>query len=641
MLATRRVFSSSHHHLRSSLRTVNPTILVLRFHRMSAHGQAGQVRTAPDSEVELPESKKPRVEIEEGDSIMSSTIQRNNKVHMQATDQRPKVEPKKSRRKSKLKKIELPEPCSPEDVLWQEIKLVLGADVVEKAIEEGVQLESPFSPQEEVEVVVKSLSPGGDAIAISTNEKHHKTPWAIVVPFSLPGEIVRAKVYRNARMHSIADFVKVIQPNPELRDDSRIQCRYFGKCGGCQYQMLSYESQLSLKREVIVKAYQNFSGLGQTSVPIVLPTIGSPLQYGYRTKITPHFEAASKSLLKKWQQANIDKDEVKEQPDWLKIGFNVVGTRKVLDIEECPIATPIINEALTTERARVIRNAYTFKRGASLILRDSLDPSITLPPDVTSVSNVDQYLSDALSKHVCITSHKASIREKVGGFLFEYPASSFFQNNNSVLVPLTDYVKEAIFPSGAEKPRPTHLVDTYCGSGLFAITLSPYFKTISGIELSVESIRSAQSNVKLNNSLRAIPSYNKLIPSSSSTSSPTSSTHGPVITFKSGTASDIFSSVSSFPRHETVIVIDPPRKGCDEEFIRQVVQFRPAALVYVSCNVHTQARDVGMLLRMVDEAEEKCDETEKRGRYQLESLRGFDLFPQTAHVESVAVLRLI
>ena len=100
--------------------------------------------------------------------------------------------------------------------------------------------------------------------------------------------------------------------------------------------------------------------MSQPSVPPVLPTIGSPLKYGYRTKITPHFEAAPKSLLKIKQQDKTDHDEVKEQPDWLKIGFNLVGTRKVLDIEECPIATPVINEALVIERARVVRYIESF-----------------------------------------------------------------------------------------------------------------------------------------------------------------------------------------------------------------------------------------------------------------------------------------
>lgn len=77
----------------------------------------------------------------------------------------------------------------------------------------------------------------GDAVAVPIEEEEAKTPWVVILPFSLPGEVVRAKVYRNARMHSVADLVEVITPNLALRDDSRVQCRYFSKCGGCQYQV--------------------------------------------------------------------------------------------------------------------------------------------------------------------------------------------------------------------------------------------------------------------------------------------------------------------------------------------------------------------------------------------------------------------
>jgi tRNA (uracil-5-)-methyltransferase len=82
--------------------------------------------------------------------------------------------------------------------------------------------------------------------------------------------------------------------------------------------------------------------------------------------------------------------------------------------------------------------------------------------------------------------------------------------------------------------------------------------------------------------------------------------------------------VQELPPDETVIVIDPPRKGCDDKFIEQLLLFGASTVVYVSCNVHTQARDVGKIVR-------------GGGGYALESLRGFDLFPQTAHVESVSV----
>ena len=110
------------------------------------------------------------------------------------------------------------------------------------------------------------------------------------------------------------------------------------------------------------------------------------------------------------------------------------------------------------------------------------------------------------------------------------------------------------------------------------------------------------------------------------------------VTFRAGDAADIFSVVSDFPAEKTAIIIDPPRKGCDENFIDQLLAFRSSTVVYVSCNVHTQARDVGMLL---NKSEAEVKEGKKEGRYVLESVRGFDLFPQTAHVESVAVLRLV
>ena len=101
-----------------------------------------------------------------------------------------------------------------------------------------------------------------------------------------------------------------------------------------------------------------------------------------------------------------------------------------------------------------------------------------------------------------------------------------------------------------------------------------------------------------------------------------------------GDASNIFATVQSFPRDQTAVIIDPPRKGSDEKFIDQLIDFGSSVVVYVSCNVHTQARDIGMIVR---KSQEKMGGKE----YTVESIRGFDLFPQTYHVESVAVLRLV
>lgn len=216
------------------------------------------------------------------------------------------------------------------------------------------------------------------------------------------------------------------------------------------------------------------------------------------------------------------------------------------------------------------------------------------------------------------------VREKVGDMLFDFNASSFFQNNNSVLVSLVDYVRSAIFPpstadntptsTSATRQAPSHLVDAYCGAGLFSIMLSPYFTKIAGIELSTESIAAATRNAELNR----LPEGR--------------------VTFRAGDAAHIFSVVPDFPPEATAVIIDPPRKGCDETFLDQLLAFRSTTVVYVSCNVHTQARDVGILLK---KSAGEMERGEKTGKYVLESVRGFDLFPQTAHVESVAVLRLV
>ena len=150
---------------------------------------------------------------------------------------------------------------------------------------------------------------------------------------------------------------------------------------------------------------------------------------------------------------------------------------------------------------------------------------------------------------------------------------------------------------------PRVLVDAYCGAGLFGIALASEFDLVSGVEISADSVRAASRNAKLNNLTNA--------------------------TFIAGNAEAIFKvrcvlvtelieQSIEFPAAQTTVLIDPPRKGCDDAFLRQLIAFGPAQVIYVSCNVHSQARDVGVLVR--------------DGRYALKSLRGADFFPQTHHV---------
>ena len=170
-------------------------------------------------------------------------------------------------------------------------------------------------------------------------------------------------------------------------------------------------------------------------------------------------------------------------------------------------------------------------------------------------------------------------------------ARDFFQNNPFILPAFTGYVRDQAAASGAR-----HLVDAYCGSGLFALTCAPAFEKVAGIEISESSVVFARQNAELNGIKNA--------------------------QFQVGDASAIFAGLL-FPAAETAVVIDPPRKGCDESFLRQLFVYSPRAVVYVSCDPATQMRD----LRLFTEA-----------GYALTAVQPFDLFPQTRHLECVITL---
>lgn len=486
-----------------------------------------------------------------------------------------------------------------------------GADQEEPASGEsapvaaGLQLEAALPERfTEIEVKVVEISSTGDGLAL-----HPPTNRIYVVPFSVPGDIVKAKVITHFPRdnYSLADFVSVVQPSP-LRDDSRVNCKYFSKCSGCQFQMLDYSEQLKHKKSIVEKAYKNFSQLPSELVPAILDTIGSPLQYEYRTKLTPHFDGPpgyrSRSNRRSDTKAAFDKVP--------EIGFMQKGKRATLDIEDCPIGTDAVRMGMKLERKRVAEELHKYQRGATILLRESTkriykgdseyQEDMETPPNTIKVTTPEY-----TDLKTCITDNKGESTEYIDKFLFTSIAGSFFQNNNSILPIFTQYIRDhALPPPGSyspDLPKIQYLIDAYSGSGLFTITLSSLFKSSTGIDISDASIISARRNAELNN------------------------LDASRCSFMAADAPKLFKQVT-YPKDETVVVIDPPRKGCDESFLSQLLKFGPRRVVYVSCNVHTQARDVGVLV----------NGSEEGVRYEIESLRGFDFFPQTGHVEGVAVL---
>lgn len=544
---------------------------------------------------------------------------------------------KRQRKEPKTSQVE----GSNEEVLLKDVKKLLAAHtVIGDCTQDASRPEQPHSPPyvplerfSEVEVTISQLSSTGDGLGLSSTLDH-----VYVVPFTLPGDVVKAKTVRYfpREQYTLTDFVQVVIP-AEKRDDTLVRCPYFARCSGCQFQMFPYADQLRHKRSVIVKAYQNFSNLVPELVPLIGETIGSPLQYGYRTKLTPHFDGPPGSL-KKNRKGRLDGVERKGFEEVPPVGFILKGTRRTIDIEDCPIGTDTVRSGMVSERNRIAATFTTFKKGATLLLRESTSRNFNVDPGAgadesglqapneakVEKDNPDAFKEEVVSTEIsateaatahrtrdtltykeiktCITNPNAISTEFVDDFKFSNPAGAFFQNNNSILSKFTTYIRDHVSPRNAKKGSLPikYLIDAYCGSGLFTITLASLFSSSMGIDIAMGSIVSAKENATQNNVTNA--------------------------SFITADASALFQEVQ-YPPEQTVVIIDPPRKGCDDAFLQQLLRFSPIRVVYVSCNVHTQARDVGVLAQ-----------GNKESRYEIESLQGFDFFPQTSHVEGVAIL---
>lgn len=399
----------------------------------------------------------------------------------------------------------------------------------------------PFPYRTEIELEISTLTNLGVGLGRVTVGEGK---WVVMVPFTLPGEKVRARVYRNHKNYSEADLLAVLTPSPHRIDP---KCPLFGTCGGCQYQHLAYAEQLKWKRQQVEELLKYMAGVEFA----VNPVIGSPKEFGYRSKITPHFKA--------WN---------KVPPAESPIGFLKQGTRfDLVDVPRCEIATAEINDKLPEVRAKTRARlaAGEYKRDATLLLRHAQEG--------------------------VITDYDAVIHEKVGDLRLHFLARDFFQNNPFILPAFTGYVRAQAAASGAK-----FLVDAYCGSGLFALSCAPAFEKVAGIEISETSIKFATENAAANGITNA--------------------------TFRAGDAAQIFAGLE-FPAADTAVVIDPPRKGCDESFLQQLFTFGPRTVVYVSCDPATQMRDLKGFLA---------------AGYRLTAVQPFDLFPQTRHLECVITL---
>ena len=240
--------------------------------------------------------------------------------------------------------------------------------------------------------------------------------FVVFVPFVAAGEVVEAEVTEVKKRFARARLLRVVAPSPERVEPL---CRYFGECGGCQYQHLAYPAQLRLKHKQIGDLFER---IGRFDPGLIAPVVPCPQPYGYRNRIM---------IRSQW-------DKFKQG---LNIGFLRADSRLVVDLDECKIAEPALNEQI-----KYVRAHPPPKGGIKVVLR--------IPPQG-----------------------------------WEVPPDSFFQNNFFLLPGLVQVVRDRLREGGTR-----HLLDVYCGVGFFSIELGDLVESFVGVELDRLAIQAARRN---------------------------------------------------------------------------------------------------------------------------------------------------
>ena len=361
----------------------------------------------------------------------------------------------------------------------------------------------------------------------------------IFVRYALPGEYIRANIYRETSSYAMAEPVEIIQPSP-LR--IKPLCPYFGLCGGCDYQMMDYSKQLEVKNTLLVETFNRIAGL---DIEKFLRVIPSPSPFNYRNTET-----------------------FKVDPKKKKIGFFRRDTKFIVDIESCFLAMEKINQALNDVRNQSEFPPHNFK------VRTTNDGDT-----VVNFIKTEKYEDRPVYERVLVNGREIK---------FKISKDSFFQVNNYVIPLWLENIIEFLEPEGKEV-----VYDLYCGIGLITLFVSYYAKKTVGIEIAKSSVKDAVHNMKINNIntdvsfiLGAVEEKLKYLP-----------------------AADVY-------------IIDPPRKGMAKECIEFIKEFQPKKIIYSSCKPSTMARDISLL----------------KDFYHLERISLVDMFPQTHHMETLALL---
>jgi|GEM_PF-19776 len=444
-----------------------------------------------------------------------------------------------------------------------------------------------------VTVTIKRIGINGEGVGYFRRK-------TIFVPGALPGEVVQAKAVKVEN-----SYIQGTLEHIEKRSPSRVAppCPVYIECGGCQLQHLSYAGQLAAKEALVREAFERYTGIRELPLR---PIFGMDEPWSYRNKAQ--------------LQAG-------RQDGRMITGLYAAGSHRLVDISGCPIQHPGLNRVmrevsriadelgvpvyderqhrgvLRTVVARIGWRSQEVQltlvtASAELPQREALIQCIrqALPEVVTLAQNVHPGKDSLIfGEETNILWGREQLDEELGELRFALSPRAFFQLNPSQTVKLYDAVKEAAALTGRET-----VVDAYCGTGTIGLWLAPLASEVRGIELIEDAVADARRNAQrsgLTNARFYVDRAERLLPQ----------------WVREGL-------------HPDIVVVDPPRTGCDAALLGALLAAKPQRLVYVSCNPSTLAKDCKPLLA---------------GGYRLEWVQPVDMFPQTAHVECVIGLQRI
>lgn len=448
---------------------------------------------------------------------------------------------------------------------------------------------------------IESLSFGGYGFA-----KHNGI--VIFVEKGLPGQHVEAFIFKKQKKFYKARINKVLAQTNKI---TNARCKHFDDCGGCSFQTLDYEHQISEKYNQIIDL---FSHIGRLKKIKVNPILKAENIYNYRNKM--EFAISNNPWFEKYNPV-VKKD--------FCIGLHPKGRfDKTIDILNCDIQSNIANKIVNLIRKICLKHeilAYDIKKHSGfmrqVVIRSSDYNNETMIIFVTSnfSKNILKPIIEELSKINEIKSivnninpRKADISkgskqyllygrnyiyEKLGKYKFKISPDSFFQTNTKQSKKLYDIVKSEANLKGDEV-----VYDLYCGTGTIGIYLSEKAKKVYGFEIISSAIEDAKINASENNIRNT--------------------------SFLKGDVKNLLKQISTNEIEKPDIsIVDPPRAGLHPEALKNIINLKQRKIIYISCNPSTQARDLRVLVE---------------NNYRIEKIQPIDMFPHTPHIESVVTL---